>query len=71
MPLTPYNITIWKLSGRDDAVESRFECYAETEWSSIELWDCLTRGVRGHYRAWLTDTATGRILRESSVTYKG
>ena len=50
-PLTPYQITVWKLSGRDDAVESRVECYAETEWQCIELFDMLTRGIQGHYRA--------------------
>ena len=68
-PLTPYQITVWKLSGRDDAVESKTECYAESEWQCIELFDMLTRGIRGHYRAWIVDMRDSRTVRESSVCY--
>ena len=68
--LTSYQITIWKLTGKLDEVDSVFECSCETEWQVIEVWDCLLRGVRGHYKAWCVDVVTGRTLRESSLTWK-
>ncbi len=69
LPITPYQITIWKLSGPDDAVDSRVECYAETYFQAVELFDMLTRGIRGHYRAWLIDLATDKEIQSSAVTY--
>lgn len=64
-----YQIIVWKLTGRTDDVESVFECTTETHWQAIELFDCITRGVRGHYKAWIVDLVLNRQLRESSFTW--
>ena len=66
---TGYQITVWKLSGKDNAVESVFECTTETHWQAIELFDCITRGIRGHYKAWLVDLVLDKQLRMSEVCY--
>ena len=65
-----YQIIVWKLSGKDDAVESVFECTTETHWQAIELFDCITRGIRGHYKAWCVDLVLNKQLRESSLTWQ-
>jgi hypothetical protein len=65
-----YVITIHKLTGENDATDSRFECTTETHGQAIELFDCLTRGIQGHYRAWLRDNIKYQIVKESQVTYK-
>lgn len=63
-----YEITMWKL-GEDNTCESSFACRCDTEWELIELFDCLTRGIRGHYKAWAIDIKDGRTIRESEVSY--
>ena len=60
-----YQIVLWKYDG--PFVDSRYEWFAETYWNAIESFDLVTRGVRGHYQAWLVDTADNKIVRESSV----
>ena len=73
MSLTPYHITVHKLTGREDAIEHAFACECETEWQALAMFDCVTRGVSGHYKAWLvdwTDIHNGRTVRESAVTWQ-
>lgn len=60
-----YQITIWKYDGED--VDYRYECFASTEHQAIEVFDTLTRGIRGYYQAWLVDIEADRELRHSSV----
>lgn len=62
-----YTITLWKLNS-DQLVEQTVECTCETNWSAIEVFDCITRGVRGYYKAWIVDTTTDICIRESSLT---
>jgi hypothetical protein len=63
-----YTITVWKLTGKTDEVEGKYECHCETYWNAVEMFDLILRGIGGHYRAWLTDNESGAI-RESSVTW--
>ena len=65
-----YQITVWKLSGKTDEVESVFKCTTETHWQAIELFDCIICGIRGHYKAWLVDLVLDKQLRESFVTWQ-
>lgn len=64
-----FQITVWKLTGKADEVDSRFECTTETYWQAIELFDCIIRGVSGHYKVWLVDLALNKQIRESEVSY--
>ena len=64
-----YKLTVWKLTGRADEVDSVFEAECETEWQALELFDCVTRGIRGHYKAWVIDIPLARVLRESELRY--
>jgi len=73
MSLTPYHITVYQLTGKEDAVERAFGCECETESQAQAIFDCVTRGMRGHYRAWLVDWSdidNARTIRESSVTWQ-
>lgn len=65
-----YRITVWQLLGKDDAVESKFEFFAETQWNANELFDIACRSQRGHYRAWLEDFIKNELLRSSEVSWK-
>lgn len=64
-----YQITVWKYDA--DAVEYRYECYASTEYQAREVFDALTRGIRGYYQAWLVDTEANREMQHSSVLLSG
>lgn len=70
MARTPYHITVYQLTGKEDAIERAFGCVCETESQAQAIFDCVTRGMRGHYRAWLVDTVIERTIRESSVTWQ-
>jgi len=65
-----YKITLWKLTGKEDEVESKHEFFAETTWNAIELFDLVQRGVRGHFRMWQEDTAEDRHMRSAELTWK-
>lgn len=65
-----YQITVWNLD-HNDSPENRFACYCETYYHAIATFDTLTRGVRGHYKAWFIDLEEGKEIRYSSVTYQG
>jgi len=65
-----YQITVWNLD-HNDSPEGRFECYCETYYHAIAAFDVLTRGVRGHYKAWFIDLEEEKEIRYSSVTYQG
>lgn len=60
-----YNIVIWTYSGAE--VVSKFECFTQTQWEAIGVFDTLTRGIRGYYRAWCIDLEDDKELRYSSV----
>lgn len=62
-----YNIVVWKYSGAE--LVSSFECFAQTQWEAIEVFDTLTRGIRGYYRAWCIDLEEDKELRYSSVLH--
>jgi hypothetical protein len=64
-----YKITVWKLSGPKDTIEAVRECECETRWQAIDLFDWITRGIQGHYKAWCVDTCTNVVLRESEFFY--
>ncbi len=63
-----YTITLWKLSGPFDEVDSKASCYCETFWEATEFFNTLRHGIKGHYKAWLVENETGAV-QESSVTY--
>ncbi len=65
-----YQITVWELD-HNDSPDNRFECYCETYNNALAVFDTLTRGIRGHYKAWFVDLAEEREVRYSSVTYAG
>ena len=64
-----YTITVWKYDG--DALDYRCECHAATSHEAREVFDTITRGIRGYYQAWLIDTSEGREIRYSSVLVDG
>lgn len=62
-----YNIVVWKYSGTERV--SSFECFAQTQWEAVEVFNTLTRGIRGYYRAWCIDLEEDKELRYSSVLH--
>lgn len=64
-----YRITVWIFEGPKDTIASVRECTTETRWQAIDLFDWITRGIKGHYRAWCVDECTNVMLRESEVSY--
>lgn len=62
---TNYSITVWAY--QDGVVEEKLECTCETHSQAISIFDIITRGIRGHYEAWLIDEKVMRGLRYSSV----
>jgi hypothetical protein len=40
-----------------------------TQWEAYEVFDRLTRGTRGYYKAWIIDIEEDRELRYSSVLH--
>lgn len=60
-----YLITVWKYDGAE--LSYRYECGANTSHEAAEVFDTLSRGIRGYYRAWLVDLTDNRELRYSSV----
>ena len=61
-----YRITIHKLNS-DNGVESDFTALLATWSEAVEAFDCMTRGIRGYYRAVLVNDPEDHILRESFV----
>lgn len=66
---TRYIVTLWKLEGKEDTPAQKCEFGCATEWELIELFDLVTRAVRGHYKAWAVDMVEGREVRYSEVSY--
>lgn len=46
-----------------------FECFTATQWEAYEVFDRLTRGTRGYYKAWIIDLEENKELRYSSVLH--
>lgn len=69
MEIDMYRMTVWKLEGKTNEVSAKFECSMETHWHAIEIYDCVTRGIRGHYKAWLVDELENKQIRMSEVCY--
>ena len=62
-----YNIVMQTYS--DTELTLPFECFAATQREAYEIFDRLTRGTRGYYKAWIIDLEEGRELRYSSVLH--
>lgn len=60
-----YQITVWKYDA--ETLDYRFECFTNTNYEAIEVFDTLTRGIQGYYRAWCIDLEEDKELRYSSV----
>ena len=64
-----YEITVWKLAGKEDRIVDVFVTTTSTRRDAGELFDRVVRELQGHYKAQLRDT-TGQIVRESNFTWK-
>ena len=62
-----YQVTVWKYDA--ETLDHRFECFTNTNYEAIEVFDTLTRGIRGYYRAWCIDLEEDKELRYSSVLH--
>ena len=62
-----YNIFMWTYSGTE--LVHSFECFAQTQWEAYEVFDRLTRGTSGYYKAWVIDLEEDKELKYSSVLH--
>ena len=62
-----YNIFMRTYS--DTELILTFECFAATRLEAYEVFDRLTRGTLGYYKAWIIDLEEDRELRYSSVLH--
>jgi len=63
-----YRVTLWKLD-EFNCCDWSAEFYCMTQWELIELFDLVTRGIKGHYKAWAEDLDSDTVIRESEVSY--
>lgn len=62
-----YNIFMRTYSGTELVLT--FECFTTTRLEAYEVFDRLTRGTLGYYKAWVIDLEEDKELRYSSVLH--